>query len=268
HTPMGGNAMRLGALFGGPILLAALRPRRRVALFALLLVGLGYWQWTSAAQDFVKSQEDPSVRVRYYKPLVSFLDRVGGPPGRVEVVFTRGHWEATEVGNHFPLARGWQRQLDLGRNGIFYGGGLNRVTYGVWLAEHAVRFVAVGAGKPDYSSYTERGLIESGLPYLRMVWRSKEWRVYAVTLPHAMAVPDPGAEMSVTKMGNSNLTLDVRKPGSAVVRVSWTPYWRFSGGCVQRAGDWTRITAERPGTMKLAIDFSPARIFEHGERCG
>jgi hypothetical protein len=268
HTPMGGNAMRLGALFAGPILLAAVRPRRHLALFAVVLAALGYWQWTSAAHDFVKSQEDPSVKVRYYKPLVRFLDHAKGPPGRVEVVFTRGHWEASEIANHFPLARGWQRQLDLGRNGFFYaGGGLNRVTYGVWLAEHAVRFVAVGAGKPDYSAYTERGLIESGLPYLRMVWRSKNWRVYAVTLPHAMAVPDPGADMTVTRMGNDELRLRVRKPGGAVVRVSWTPYWRAFGGCVERAGDWTRVTARRPGTLRLAIDFSPERIIEHGRRC-
>jgi hypothetical protein len=268
HTPMGGNAMRLGALFAGPVVLAAVRPWRRVGLFALALVLLGYWQWTSATQDFVKSQEDPTVTVRYYQPLVHFLDRVGGPPGRVEVVFTHGHWEAPEIGNEFPLARGWQRQLDLGRNGLFYGGGgLNRVTYGVWLAEHAVRFVAVGAGKPDYSAYIERGLIESGLPYLRMVWHSQDWRVYAVTLPHAMAVPDPGAAMKVTSMGNSSVNLAVTKPGGAVVRVSWSPYWRAYGGCVERSGDWTRVIARRPGTLRMAIDFSPARMFDHGRRC-
>src|SRR5205814_8080094 len=80
HTPMGGNAARLGALFAGPLLLAAVRPRRNVALFVLLLAALAYWQWTAAVHDFVKSQEDPSVKVRYYKPLVRFLDSVGGPP--------------------------------------------------------------------------------------------------------------------------------------------------------------------------------------------
>jgi hypothetical protein len=265
---MGGNAARLGALFAGPLLLCAVRPGKRIVLFTGLLAVLTYWQWTSAVHDFLKSQQDPSVRVRYYKPLVRFLDHVGGPPGRVEVVFTRGHWEAAEVANHFPLARGWQRQLDLGRNGLFYEGDLNRLTYGVWLAEHAVRFVALGAGKPDYSSYTERGLIETGMPYLHMVWRSKNWRVYTVTLPHAMAALDPGAAMSVTRMGNDELTLNVTKPGSAIVRVSWTPYWRAFGGCVERAGDWTRVTARRPGTLRMAIDFSLGRVFDHGRRCG
>jgi hypothetical protein len=269
HTPMGGNAMRLGALFAAPVLVSAVRvePGRRRALFLALLVGLTYWQWTSAVQDFAKSQEDPTAQASYYRPLVDFLERAGGPPGRVEVVFTRSHWEAAEVAPRFPLARGWQRQLDLGRDAIFYGDGLNRVTYGMWLAEHAVRFVAMPNGKPDYSSYNERGLIESGLPYLRPVWHSRNWRVYAVTLPHALAVADPGADIRATSMGNSDVTLAVRRPGSALVRVRWTPYWSASGGCVERAGDWTRVVAKRPGTLRMAIDFSPERIFEHGKRC-
>jgi hypothetical protein len=83
-----------------------------------------------------------------------------------------------------------------------------------------------------------------------------------------MAVPDPGAAMKVTSMGNDELTLDVVKPGSAVVRVSWTPYWRAFGGCVERAGDWTRVIARKPGRLKMAIDFSVGRIFDHGRRCG
>jgi hypothetical protein len=131
-----------------------------------------------------------------------------------------------------------------------------------------VRFVAVGNGKPDYSSYTERGLIESGLPYLKPIWRQANWRVYAVTLPHSMAVSDPGAEMTVTSMGNDDFTLRVVKPGSAVVRAHWTPYWRAAGGCVERAGDWTRVTARRPGTLHVGIDFALSRIFDHGRRCG
>ena len=43
----------------------------------------------------------------------------------------------------------------------------------------------VASGKPDFSSFKERALIETGLPYLMPVWHSKEWRVYDVTLPHA-----------------------------------------------------------------------------------
>jgi hypothetical protein len=268
---MGGNAARLGALFAGPVIASAVsRPRAgaRAAVYAVILLGLADWQLSPAVRDFAKSQEDPTVQASYYAPLVHWLERTKGPPSRVEVVFTRSHWEAAEVAPHYPLARGWQRQLDLGRDGIFYGGDLNPVTYGLWLGEHAVRFVALASGKPDYSSYGERGLIESGLPYLRPVWRSANWRVYEVTLPHAMVVPDPGAAMTITSLRNSDFTLQVQRPGTAEVRVRWTPYWRAFGGCVERDGDWTRVIARRAGTLRVGIDFSLDRIFQHGRRCG
>ena len=71
-----------------------------------------------------------------------------------------------------PLARGWLRQLDTRHNPVFYRGDLNRLTYASWLADNAVRYVALPSAKPDRSSYAERGLIEDGLRYLRLVWRS------------------------------------------------------------------------------------------------
>ena len=42
-----------------------------------------------------------------------------------------------------PLARGWLRQLDTGLHPIFYRGRINRLTYASWLAENAVRYVAL-----------------------------------------------------------------------------------------------------------------------------
>ncbi len=135
---------------------------------------------------------DPVVEPSYYRPLLGFLDRAGGPPFRVEIPFTQAHWEAAEVARRFPLARGWERQLDGTRDALFYGGVLNRVTYGTWLAEHGVGYVALPSGKPDYSARKERALIESGLPYLKLAWRSKDWRVYEVTLPHAILIPQGG----------------------------------------------------------------------------
>jgi hypothetical protein len=128
--------------------------------------------------------------------------------------------------------------------------------------------VALPLGKPDYSAFKERGLIESGLPYLRLVWRSKEWRVYEVTLPHAILIPRGAATMSLVALGNEELTIDVRRPGEAAVKVHWSPYWRAYGGCVERDGQWTRVIATRPGRLRMAIDFSPERIFAHGRRCG
>jgi hypothetical protein len=272
-TPLGNNVCRLAPLVAGPLILCALGSdrrgtRRNLLVVAGLLTVLVYFQWKPVFQDVGKVRTDPVVEPSYYRPLLGFLARAGGPPFRIEIPFTEAHWEAAEVARRFPLARGWERQLDGTRDALFYGGVLNRVSYGTWLAEHGVRFVAVASGKPDFSSYKERALIETGLPYLRLAWRSKEWRVYEVTLPHAILIPHGPAAMTLASLGTEDLVIDVQRPGDAAVKVHWSPYWRAYGGCVERDGQWTRVSAKRPGPLRMAIDFSPERIVSHGRRCG
>ena len=271
HTPMGSNAVRLGTLFAGPVALAAAsRPRRRggTAGLALLLVLLACWQWSSPARDFLVSQNEPSADTSYYAPLLRFLATQRPEDGRLEIPFTRSHWEAAVVAPRFPLARGWERQLDAGRNRLFYGGILTNFTYANWLAEHAVQLVALPDVKPDESSFMERGLIEDDPPYLRLIKRLPHWRIYKVTLPHPMVIPSPGADVRLTRIDSDEVELDVRTAGSALVRVQWSPYWRAHGGCVERAGDWTRVTADRPGRLVMTTSFSPLRVVLRGRRCG
>jgi hypothetical protein len=271
NTPLGNNVCRLAPLVAGPLIVCALAAHgrhRRALVVAALLGALVYFQAKPVVDDVGKVQADPVVEPSYYRPLLGFLSRAGGPPFRVEIPFTQAHWEAAEVARRFPLARGWERQLDGTRDALFYGGVLNRVSYGTWLAEHGVRFVALPDGKPDFSAIRERALIESGQPYLRLAWRSKDWRVYEVTLPHAILIPRGDADMELTSLGNSSLSIDVRRPGEATVKVQWSPYWRAAGGCVERAGQWTRVIARRPGPLNVTIDFSPERIVSHGRRCG
>jgi hypothetical protein len=271
QTPMGSNAVRLGALFAGPILLAAAKPRRtRTAAvgFAVVLALFAFWQWSSAARDFLASQNEPSARTGYYTPLLRFLKTQRPEDGRIEIPFTRSHWEAAIVAPHFPLARGWERQLDAGRNPLFYKGVLTSFTYANWLAEHAVQFVALPDVKPDESSFKERGVIEHHPPYLKLVKRLPHWRIYAVTLPHPMVIPAAGADLRLTRIRSDEVELDARTAGSALVRVQWSPYWRVQGGCVERAGDWTRVTAERPGKLRMTTTFSPVRVLLRGRRCG
>jgi hypothetical protein len=271
-SPMGGNAARLAGLVGGPLLLCALLGRRRalgrpqVALAAVCLAGLTFIQWSPPVRDVVKAKEDPSADPAYYRPLLDFLDRAGGPPGRIEIPFTRSHWEAYEVGRRYPLARGWLRQADIERNGIFYGGALDGLTYAAWLTEHGVRWVALPDAKPDYSSYDERALIEAGLPYLRPRWESDHWRVYEVTLPDAMVVSQ-GARFDLTELGLDDLTLRASGPGEATVRVGWSQYWKPDHGCVEPDGEWTRVIVDRAGPIKLSMSFAPKRVIERGRRC-
>ena len=272
ESPLGGTAPRLGMLFGGPLLLCALwgrlrRPTSAWAVVALAGVALlGYWQWTSAIRDVDKALSDPAARSGYFEPLRQFLaTRPEG--GRVEIPFTSSRWENAEVAPVAPLARGWLRQLDTGRNPVFYRGDLNRLTYASWLAENAVRYVALPSAKPDRSSYAERALIEDGLPYLRLVWRSADWRVYRVLIAAPMVVPRGPARIRLERLASDELLLEVARPGAALVRVRWTPYWFAAGGCVERAGAWTRVIAARRGFLRLSTRFAPERIVQHDRRC-
>ena len=272
-SPMGGNAARLAGLLGAPLLLCALlvhgRPRGRVLLAttAATLAGLTFIQWSPPVRDVIKAFEDPSADAAYYEPLNEFLRTAGGPPGRVEIPFTRSHWEAYEVGRDHALARGWLRQADIERNGLFYGGVLDSLTYAAWLSEHGVRWVALPDAKPDYSSYDERGLIEAGLPYLELRARLEHWRVYEVTLPNAMVVPKEGARMEIEALGNDTVELRALGAGEATVRVGWSHYWKPDAGCVERDGEWTRVIADRAGQIRLSMDFAPGRVVERGRRC-
>jgi hypothetical protein len=270
-TPLGGNWSRLGELFAGPVALCALlgtrrdlaRPLIMVALFVPLL----FWQLSAPVRAVLNGEDDQSRYRAYFAPLVDFLQDNSQPPGRVEVVFTDAHWESADVAIHVPIARGWERQLDVGRNALFYNDTLNARTYRQWLEENAVRWVALPDAKLDYSARQEAKLVSGGLPYLKLRWTAPHWRVYEVTSPHSLIVPEGSARITALSMAAEQVRMNVTRPGTALVRVRWTPYWLANGACVEPANGWTSITAHRTGIIRLRIDFSPARVFERGRRC-
>jgi hypothetical protein len=272
ETPMGGNAVRLGALFGGPVLLCSIWGRHirggragRVAVITLML-GLFAWQWSAPVRDVAKYLEDPAAKAGYFDPLKEYMKTLA-PQRRLEIPFTRSHWEAAEIAPDVPLARGWLRQLDTGHHPIFYRGQLNRFTYASWLAENAVRYVALPSAIPDKSSYQERALIERGLPYLQLIWRSEDWRLYEVILPAPFVISEGQANIVLEQLGGDELLLDVRRPGAAIVRVRWTPYWLAKGACVERHGAWTRVIAKHRGFVHMSTRFSLERVVSRGRRC-
>ena len=272
-TAMGNNAVRLGALLGGPVLACALagtwrsRPRGQVVALVLVLAGFTVWQWSAAVRDTYKAATDPvAADAGYFDPVREYLALLEDQ-ARVEIPFTLGHWEGAQVATEAPLARGWLRQLDTGRHPIFYKDGLNELTYASWLSENAVRYVALPDAKPDASSYRERALIEGNLPYLKMRARFDHWRIYEVTLPAPMVIPQDGANISLEQLGSDEVLLRVNRPGDAVVRVRWTPYWLAKGGCVERDGAWTRVTATKRGFLRLVTRFAPERVMQRGRRC-
>jgi hypothetical protein len=250
-TPLGGNATRLGALVAGPVLagaLGAVRPRPRILLAALALP-LAYWQLYPAVRDVVRASGDPSTAAAYHAPLVRFLQRRPGS-FRVEIPFTENHWEAAYVAPHIPLARGWERQLDRRYDALFYDGTLSPATYRAWLDEHAVAYVAVPDVPLDESSREEAKLIASGLAYLRSVWRSAHWRVFAVRHPGRLVA---GAAKTIA-LAADGFTLRARRRGGALVRIHYTRWWAVTGGhaCVERGPDgMTRVRVLRRGTVRV-----------------
>jgi hypothetical protein len=264
-TPVGGNVVRLGSLAAGPVAALVLWPRRRVAL-ACVAPFLLWWQLGPAILDVHTAGADPSVHAAYYAPLLAELGREAAD-GRLEIPFTKVHWEARWAAPAIPLARGWERQLDREVNPLFYDDGpLTAPRYREWLDRMAVRWVAVPDVALDYSAQDEDGLIARGLPYLHEVWHDSHWRLYAVADPSPLA--DPPARVLSTD--TDSLALAVAHAASVRLRVRWSPYWAVTRGdaCVARDGDWTRLEARRAGTVRLTMRFSPLRIGAHAARCG
>lgn len=276
-TAVGGNADRLGALMGGPLaaclLAGASRGLARQRLLIVLAPILFYWQANAPVADFAAAASDPSVNASYYAPLLGELRALGvgygAGPARIEVVATANHWEARWVAPHVMLARGWERQLDVQRNGLFYDESkpLTATRYRAWLAQNAISYVALPDATLDYSARTEARLLRSARPaYLREVWHSAHWRLFAVLDASPLASP-PGVLESV---GSDSLTLYAPRPGTYTVRVRFTPYWALTSGsgCVARApGDWTAVQARRAGSFHVVIGFSLARVFSDAPRC-
>lgn len=180
HTPMGGNAARLGPLLAGPLLAGVLWEGRRALLLALA-PALLYWQLTTPIRDYSSIASDPSVHASYYAPLLAELRRLdGGRTTIVEVPLTKAHWEAAYLAghDHVKLARGWERQLDTRYAPLFYHPTLTPSAYRTWLAKNRVRYVALPDVPLDKAARLEGALIARGVPYLRELWRSNHWRLY------------------------------------------------------------------------------------------
>ena len=266
-NPIGGNAVRLGALFGGPVLAAVIlarRPRVSPWFLALFLAGGLYWQVTASVSQIARSVGDPSTSRSYFQPPSQWLRAHGGSGVRVEVPPTANHWESAYLASQVELARGWLRQLDTTRDDIFYDESeLTAASYGNWLRQNAISYVALPDAPLDYSSAAERRLILSAPPYLHLRWSSPHWRIYAVRNPEPLVDPMGAAAAHTLWVGRQSFGLDVTRPGEFLVRVNFTPYWSIDrgAGCLLRRGEWTVARASHPGVFRVSADFSVGRAW-------
>ena len=266
-TPMGGNAARLGALLGGPVVAGLLWPRSPRLLLALALP-LVYWQWVAPVDDWRRAAGDRSTDLAFHQGLIGFLrdESAARGPLRVEIPFTDNHWEARFVAPHAGLARGWERQLDREHNALFYDGrALTPARYERWLHDNAIKFVALPDAPLDYSAAAEARLVRGGLAYLRPVWRDGSYEVFAVRDAVPLA---SGARVS--ELTADSVDLDAASAGRVVVRVRFTPYWQLTqgSGCVSATADgWTEVRLTTAGRARLETRFALNRVRAREPRC-
>jgi hypothetical protein len=264
---LGGNAVRLGALFGGPVLAAVVLSRRpRVApwFLALALAGSLYWQLTASVNQIARSVGDPSTTAAYFEPAANWLSAHGGEGMRIEVPPTANHWESAYLAPKFELARGWLRQLDTTRDDVFYDEGeLTNRSYSSWLRGNAISYVALPDAPLDYSSTAEQRLILSSPSYLTLRFHSAHWRIYQVRDSKPLVATMGVGRAQTLWVGRQGFALDVSRPGRFLVRVNFTPYWSITrgSGCIVRHGDWTVARASHPGTFRVDADFSLGRAW-------
>jgi hypothetical protein len=270
-NPLGGNAVRLGALFGGPVLAAVMLARRprlnalSVIVLSLAMAGGLYWQVTASVSQIARSVGDPSTSRDYFQPPARWLRAHGGTGVRVEVPPTANHWESAYLATQFELARGWLRQLDTTRDDIFYDdeSRLTAAAYEHWLHRNAISYVALPDASPDYSSVAERRLVLGAPNYLNLRWSSPHWRIYAVRNPQPLVEPMGTAAARTLWVGRQSFGLDVTRPGDFLIRVNFTPYWSIArgAGCLLRHGEWTIAHASHPGILRVSTDFSLGRAW-------
>ena len=250
-TPVGSNITRLGQLAAGPIAAVVLLPAGRKSAFLILLPFIIVWQWTAPVLDISKTVGERSVQQAFYSPLIAKIREQGGPPGRLEVVWTRGHWEAAWVARTIPLARGWERQLDRRFNSSVNGPDVSPAAYRAWLDGLGVRWVALPNAPLDSSVSGEAKLVRGGLRWLKPIWKTKDWKLYAVAKPQPVALNyarqrgDKAIRVKVIALSPESIRLVVEQPTPSDpgmrgtrfgVRVRWSPWWQLKGAsaCITR----------------------------------
>ncbi|MEV5691354.1 hypothetical protein [Micromonospora globbae] len=256
-SPIGSNALRLPMLFAVPVVAAFVPIGAR--WLAALLAALVWWQSPVMTSDLARAG-DATAYADFHRPLLDELRR-REPLGRVEVVPLRDHWESAYVAEEVPLARGWERQVDVDRNALFYGSAPDAAEYGRWLRRNAVSLVAVAPDAvPDGYARSEAALVLAGQPYLREVARPGRWRLYEVVDP-APLVAAPATLVESTPAG---VRFTAAAPGDVLVRVPWSRWLSLEGGgCAGPGPDgWTTVRVDVPGPYTLTSSLSP------GGHCG
>src|SRR4051794_4105389 len=263
-SPLGGNVNRVGTIFAAPLLVCALWGYRNWAMFAVAQLALAW-----AIQPVVRDLPDAGglmTESSYYAPLRAELASLHKRL-RLEIPPTRNHWEGVYIGEHFMIARGWERQLDQKYAHLFYGTVITPANYRHYLSNSAVQYVALSDAPSDFASKSESDLLRKAPPpYLKPIWSNEHWRLFEV-LKATPLLTGPGRLVSQTP---DTFSIAASKPGRFVMKLRYSPYWALTAGsgCVSSAsGGWTKVTLRRPGLARVGMKFAPGRVVRSDPRC-
>lgn len=258
-NPVGGNLTRLGTILAGPLAAVVLLSTGRRRVLAAVAGPLLVWQ-LAPVTGAIADSSTPSSEPAYYAGLLGFLQTHSEPWGRVEIPLTRGHWETTYVASKVPLARGWERQIDVSYNRVLYEEKLSTAQYRGWLLENGVRYVAIPDAPLEPASIRQAAIVESAPAWLVPVWSDAHWRVWRVD----GATPLVSGPARMAALDVSSFRLTFGSAGTAEVRLHHTRFWHVadSAACVTRSPTgWTRVTAFGPGSITVT-----ARLDLHAVR--
>jgi hypothetical protein len=259
-NPVGGNITRLGKLLAIPLACRYLgfwpaRLRLPAAVVALVAIA---WPTVPFATSAANGATDPSGHRQFYTGLLGYLDQHAAAGTRLEIPFTRDHWEAYFVAQAFPIARGWERQSDLRYNAALYEP-ISAPAYHRWLQQNAVDFVALPDVPLDSGGRAESALLQHPPSYLQPVWHDAHWQLWRVRDP----VPMVTGPAVIDRLTPSSVRLRFTGAGQAVVRLRATSLWQTSahGVCVgtDTAG-WLTVSSTGPRTVLVTAGLNKALL--------
>jgi hypothetical protein len=273
RTPMGDNDARLAAYVGVPVVLCYLprfvaqAGRARVAALVAAAAAAGalaVWDWAPAVEAFGGATNGATSVPSYYAPLARELSLLArGLPVKVEVPPLAHHWESAYLAPLVPLARGWERQLDLAYAPLFYRP-LGPGEYVRWLRANGVSYVALANAPLDYAGTAEASLLRSGhLRGLAMVWRDKFWQLWKVNGSPGLATPPA----TVVSLGPDKVVVRFSTPGESTLKLRWAQFWSLAPSeaalaCVRKApSGWTLVASAKPLSLRIGVSLLGA---DHG----
>jgi hypothetical protein len=247
--PIGSNVERLALLFTGMALLAASWLPRVLLVVAVAVAA----QWT-ARVPWADLQHAHRLAVERgaSQRLVDVLRGLGPVEGRVEVVPFADHGEARVVANSWPIARGWERQVDTLRAAPLYSSHLDADRYLQWLQQWNVSYVALGRHAHDWSARSELRVLRTPPPWLTVVHADPEWTVWRV----GPARPLVGAGATAVAVRGDAVVIRADAPGVVALGIRWSRWLTVSSGaCLRPAGSTTEVVVRRPGQLTVSSSY-------------